>query len=198
MSLEKLIERIKNDATKKAKFIKKEAQKEAEAIIQQATDSSLAEKKKRFDEAKKKVQLQQEAALAKARLDARDLVLKSKRNILNKAFENAFIKVNKISSQDYENLLIQLLINNSKGTEQVLMANSLATKIVDKANQAMAKLGRAAQLKASEEKMKDKGLILIDEQGTRTDLTIKSLIDYHSQEMEQHVFDILSGKTSDE
>lgn len=196
MSLDKLLERIKKDAQSKAKEIENRAQKEADAAVLSVRNAANDEKESYLQNEEKRIKVEKEAVLAKARLDARDIILKSKRNMLNKVREEVLTKVSEMSGPEYENMLLKLLLNNCEGSEEVVMANSLADKIVDEANKKLSELGKTAQLKASEEKIMDNGLILIDEIGTRTDLTLKSVIDYHIQELEPEVFNILAGKVT--
>lgn len=192
MSLEKLTERIIGDAKKEAKKITEEAQKQASSIKTQATEQATAHKKYKLKETAGRVDDEKQAVLAKARLEARDLILENKQALLNRAFEKALEKINKLSATDYEQLVLNLLVKVSDGTEVVLMADSQTENIVRKANEKLASQGKISQLKASEHKIKDKGFVLIDKVGARTDFTFKTLIDYYRSAAEEEVFSILS------
>ncbi len=193
MSLDNLLDHINKNALKKAKIIEAQAQKEAEGIVEEVKKEATQNKKKRLDEAKKRAADSREAQLAKARLEAKSLVLKGKRQYLEKAFDLALNKLNKEKGEAYTSLIINLLVSNSAGNEEVLMTDSQAPIIVEQANSRLSKEGRPAELKPSKEKIKSPGFILVDEKGSKTNFTFKSLVDFYRDKLEKEVHLILVG-----
>jgi len=193
MSLDNLLDHINKNALKKAKEIEAQTQKEAEGIVEEAKKEATRDKKKRLEEAKKRAVDSKEAQLAKARLEAKNLVLIGKRQYLEKAFDLALNKLNKEKGEAYTSLIINLLVSNSVGNEEVLMTDSQAPIIVEQANSRLAKEGRPAELKPSKEKIESPGFILVDERGSKTDFTFESIVDFYKDKLEKEVHSILVG-----
>ena len=192
MSLEKLLERISKDASIKTKNIENTAKKDAEEIVSKAKNTAYAEKKRLSKEAKNNSALKRDSILARARLDARDMLLEKKRKVFEKGFDLASEKLNKISDASYEKFVLQLLLNKSVGNETVIIENSKGQALVDRANGLLAKAGKPAELKLSQKEFNERGFILVDAQNSTTDFTFRALIDFYRKDLEQEVFELIA------
>ena len=192
MSINKLTERIEKDASTEAEAIEKEAKKEAEAIAVEAKEQAKSIKEIAIKGAQREALYEQEALIAQANLKAKDMYLEVKRQTLDKAFELALKKLEKSSQEEYEKNVTKMLVSYSGGNEKVVMQGDEVEKIVEEANLLLAKKGREANLKASDEKISGRGFILIDGKGARRDFLFESVIDFYKEEFEQEVFMFLS------
>lgn len=131
MPLEKLLERIEEDARKEAKKIKKTAEIEAAEIIKKEETLNKEDKDEELLIAKTQAKARQEAIIASARLEAKNVQLEAKREILDKAFALALDELNSLDGAAYQETLSKLKAKYSTGKGNVVEAAEKGLMLIE-------------------------------------------------------------------
>ncbi len=115
--MEKLISRLKAETRAKVASIKREADKEAEAIIKEAKEKAKRIKAEILEKAKKKAEMERQRIIATARLNAKKEKAKLIDELFEEVVENAIAKLSKVRGQKRYAKLISELIK--KASEQI-------------------------------------------------------------------------------
>ncbi|HAW60063.1 MAG TPA: V-type ATP synthase subunit E, partial [Actinobacteria bacterium] len=105
MAFEDILNRILDDAKKKAREVEDEAKAEAQRIVEDAKKKAESIKAKLLEEAKSRTQEEGKRMLSLARLEARYLVLARKRAALDAAFEEALKRLTSLPDGEYGKLV---------------------------------------------------------------------------------------------
>lgn len=189
MTLENIIERIEEDAQIEAKKIVDQAREGAKSIVDDEKKLAKSRQDIRIEQAKEKAHLKLMAAIAQAKLEARNILLVTKREMIEKAYELSLEKINNLNNEDYEEALIGLIARNSNDGDMVIIGEG--QEIADKANQLFQSKCSSASLVIDSRQINKRGFILKDRQGSMTDFTFDNLINYNKDVLELDVFRML-------
>ncbi len=121
MAETKIIDAIIGDAKAEAEEILSSAGEEAKKTVECAKEAAQQRASKIADAAKAEGEEIVRRAMLVAKLEARKNSLASRRELLEKAFEDAFSELSRLEGQQYAELIARLVVNAAEtGTETVV------------------------------------------------------------------------------
>ena len=114
MSLEKIVEKVLNDARKEAAEISRESEKKAEEIRAAARKDASELAASLVEEAKRRAELEASRLVTQARLEGRIQLLRQKRELINRIVDEAFTRA------DIDERILKKEIISKHGTEEEL------------------------------------------------------------------------------
>jgi len=109
MAFQDIIETIKEEAEEKKKALVQEKEKNLSLLKQQYEAKIKAERKKILKNAEEKTNAKTIRAISRARKNARILILKKKREIMDKIYQTAFERIANLTSEEQRQILEKLL-----------------------------------------------------------------------------------------
>lgn len=121
--VEKLKERILEEARTQAEENLKRAQDEAADMIEAAQKDADVKRKETLDKAEKEALDVKKRLKAVAELEARKLRLKSKQEIVEEAFNKTIVKLNSLPDKEYEETISRMIVSSVEtGTEEIILS----------------------------------------------------------------------------
>lgn len=112
MSLDNIVDKILEDAASKREALVKEASLRADEISRAAQKDAAELRKKILDEATSRAELDMERTYIAKNLDIRKDILKKKRELMDRAFNEAFESLFKLADGKYLNILERMVLAN--------------------------------------------------------------------------------------
>jgi len=134
MTAEKIIERIKNDSEKEIKQIKKEADRQATSIINEAKKEAQQEAEKILADGKKQGENIQKLLVSKASQEAKRKTMTAREKIIEDCFTKAHHELSTIKELEYRKIVTKLIENGSKkldGKCNVIITRSYDREIAE-------------------------------------------------------------------
>ncbi len=123
MSLEKIIERIEQDAKGQAEDIKKKASSASEKIIQEANEQAEALKKSALEDAKNRAEQHKQRIISAANLEFRKEILAEKQNAIDEAFKEAMKLLVNMKDDEYKKIIKNMILSNVQtGDEEIILS----------------------------------------------------------------------------
>lgn len=123
MSLEKIIERIKQDAQVQVDELKDKASKEAGKILQNAGDEANSYKAQALENAKAEAQQRKQRLISSANLEFRKEILAEKQNAIDLAFQKAVNTLTQMNDEEYRQTIKKMLISSVQtGDEELVLS----------------------------------------------------------------------------
>lgn len=121
--IDKICEKIANQAQAECDSITERAKSEAEEILKGYRELADAEAIKVTERGRKAAEEREERLIGAARLDARKLHLKTKQELIDAAFEAALEKLTLLPEDEYISVLAKLAAESSiSGDEQIVLS----------------------------------------------------------------------------
>ncbi len=121
--IDKICEKIANQAQAECDSITERAKSEAEEILKGYRELADAEAIKVTERGRKAAEEREERLIGAARLDARKLHLKTKQELIDAAFETALEKLTLLPEDEYISVLAKLAAESSiSGDEQIVLS----------------------------------------------------------------------------
>lgn len=171
-NLEKILDKIKQDAASEASKITEEKKKLREKIIEEKTKQAQDEALKIIDDAKKVAAQRLSNAETKANREKRDIKLRAKNDVVEKVLDLALEKLKRISKEDY----LRFIKSHIKNLDVKDAAITLSEQYKDMDVSFL-------PYKKSDETVEDG--FLITKGNIVYDNSFKSLIEYNRNEYEQ-------------
>lgn len=194
--IEKLTERIAQDNDREVKALLADAQRQAAEIT--ASYQALAETE--YAEAIEKGKEDASDRVVRlggvAQLEARKLKLKTKQEMLEKAFTLAHEKLLALPEEQYAALLTKLAVSGSETGHEALIFSQTdrsryGKRVVIAANQMLEQAGRPAALTLSEESREFRGGLYIQDGNIENNCTFSAIIRILREQMAGEVAGIL-------
>lgn len=156
MSIEKITDKILEDAATQAASIIDQAKAKEKDILADADKLSKQQEDKILEDARKKAQDIAKRVLADARLGAKKEVLSMKQSLIDEAFDATIKAVEDLPNKDYQKL-IKCIINSliKKGRQEIIVAQGDKDKInstfIDEVNKDIKSKGSDVTLILSKE-----------------------------------------------
>lgn len=109
MTVEKIIQRIKDDATKESKKIIKEAEQQAKQLITRNKQDAEQEAQKIIADGKLESENTKKIMISKANQNIKQNILKAKEELIDECFNKAQQQLTKLSERDYKNMVTTLI-----------------------------------------------------------------------------------------
>lgn len=192
----KIKEKIFEDAKSEADTNLKQAKKEAEEIIESAEKDAEEKKQEILRKAKKDAELRRIRLIKANKLQSKKRKLEIKQNMINEAFSAAVDKLNELPVEDYENMLIDMIVKRvSTGKEEIILSEKdrerLGTKFTDKVNSILKSKGIDADLKLSGQNGNFNGGFILRSGNIDLNNTFEALIRMNREEIEKDVVSVL-------
>lgn len=200
MSAEKIVEKILSDARAEAQRVLESAHAQAAQIREQAQREAQRQRELILAQAQQEAQSRRRAQIAAATAEARNVVLESKRALLERAFKQAAERIAAMPMPDYKNWLLRLIVQAVEtGDEEVILSpadrQTLGEAFLKEANAQLAKHGKKGALRLSVETRDIGRGFILKGTNSETNVTMATLLRRAKDELEIEVAQMLFGKT---
>lgn len=156
MSLEKILERIQQDAQTEIDKIKSNADAVVDEIMKKAYADAEALKSKLLDEAKNEAEQHKQRIISIEKLDLRKALLDEKQKAIDSAFQKALEGLLKMDINRYRKLLMNMIISNvTTGDEEIILSKNdksrLGENFIKDINRQLVKIGKKGSLSLSKD-----------------------------------------------
>ncbi|GFP26835.1 V-type ATP synthase subunit E [Candidatus Hakubella thermalkaliphila] len=199
MSFEKIKEKIISDAQTKAEEILKEADELARSILDEAETEGNRRKKEIVSRALQRAEEEKKRIGAVARLESRNSILREKRKLVERVFDEATERFTRLPEDEYIDFCKKLLLKataSGKG-ELILSARDqerIGKRLVEEINRVLYQLGKDGGIELSDETRKIRGGFYLREEGSEVNATLEIFIDYNREKLEREVITLLGGE----
>ena len=198
MSVEKIVQRILEDARAEVQKILEEAEREAARI---AADSEVeADRVRRsvLKEAQEEAERRRQQVLAEARLKARQRVLAARRRAVDRVFEEALRRLQGLPPERYLEVLKRLILEGTEtGREEIVLSPEDRAKLPpsfpDEINEELRKRGKPGELKLSEEARALGGGVVLRGSRVEVNASFPALVEGARRQLEIEAAKILFG-----
>lgn len=196
-NLEKLTNKIVEEAQIEADRILNEAQKEKENQVASSEKKGEREKEAMLESAKREAELRRGRVVSNAKLKVRNDKLEAKRAVLNKTFENAIGKLESLSVEEKINFIKTTLKNISvNGDEEIILSKDVKAEFeknntIDELNKIIEEKGIKAGLKVSGDTRNLKGGFILVKNGIELNWSFKSIMDSLREDLEGELISML-------
>jgi len=194
--MDKITERILDDARQEAERILEDAQRRAEAIKKESESKAAAVRERLIREYETKASELKGRMISVAQLDMRKKVLEVKQEMIDKAFERCLANIMEMPPKEYRKLMEELLIASvQRGDEEVVFSrlddSRLGNDFLSGVNGRLTAMGRKGALKAAKEKGSFQGGFILRTGGVEINNTFESMLRIVREEIEPKVAEML-------
>ncbi|MGA1840589.1 MAG: V-type ATP synthase subunit E [bacterium] len=200
MSLEKIIEKINEEARQKIEQIMSDAQVQIEHIKKKSIEDSETMKEKILEQARQEARERERRMLQLANLSGRKEILSEKQKAINSVFTSALDRLAGLDPNKSRQMLRNMLLKVVKsGTEEIILS-ARDRKIIDndwleKVNRDLTKdRGLPGRLKIAGETRDIKGGFILKDGQVEINSSFEAILKYNQNELESRVATLLLGK----
>lgn len=176
-NLENLVQKILDDANKKASVIRDEAEKAKDEIVNSKLKEANEEKKRLLDRSVREANLAKERVISGAELEARNEVLFEKQKVIERVFKLAGERLANLDEDRYISFLTETLKGLQLTGEEVLVVPVHIRAKVKKLK---------LHNNVSEDETVESGF-LIKDKGIILNYTFDSLVEHYKEELETEI-----------
>ena len=195
MPLEKIIEKIEEEAREQAERILSEAKDREREIIASSQKKAETIKEGILKKAQEKEQKRKESILALAALEARKRVLEFKQSIVSQVYAQLLEDLVKLTTEDYQTWLENILLKNAAGDEEIITASSEKGKItkdfIQRINKKLTAAGKKGNLILSDKKRDFRGGVVLHRGKLEINYSFENLLKNSRDITESEVVKIL-------
>lgn len=189
---EKIRERILEEARKQAEANIQEAKKEAEKIIHSSEEEARKKQKQIIDRAFKEAAERKKRLIAVAELEGRKEKLKAKQDMIEEVFTKTIERLNSLSDEEYENILVDMIINSVRsGDEEIILSekdrNRLSYKFVENINNRLREKGLKGNIALSNQTRNINGGFILKKGDVEINNSFDAIIKMKRDELEEIV-----------
>jgi V/A-type H+-transporting ATPase subunit E len=198
MSVEKIAQRIFEDAREEAERLLEQARREAARIRAQGEEDANRVRASILAQAEAEVERLRREKLAEARLQAKRHVLAAKREAIDRVFAEALRRLQELPEGDYFKLLQALILEAAEtGDEELIFSPAdlelLPSGFLQEANEALKERGKAGALRLADETRELGGGVVLRGRRYEIDASLPTLIRSAREGLETAVAEILFG-----
>lgn len=154
--INKIKERILEEARLQAEETTKRAEKEASEILDSAKKDAEKKKNQIIEKAKLEAVEVKKRLKAVAELEARKQKLQAKQEVVEEAFKNTIKKLNTMPNDEYVSIITDLIVSSAQnGNEEIILSDkdkkSIPSDFEEKINQKLSSRGNAGKVTLSKE-----------------------------------------------
>lgn len=196
MPLEKLIERIMNDARERADAITEEAQRKREKVLGEADARAEELYQQEVSAARRSAEDERKRRVTIAALDARKSILEEKQALVQEVFDRAIQAVASMPREQYVDFVVRFLVSaaSDEGGEVILSPadrERLGEEVVSRANEELVGAGKTGGLVLSTEMRDIKGGFILKTEGLETNNSLDAIVGSRRDELEARVVEAL-------
>lgn len=189
-------EKILEEAREEKGNILQNAQVEAKSILDKYEQKAEELQQGIIERAKKTAEEKSRRILSMAQLESRKDFLQAKQHIIDRVFEKAKDKLQKMPDKDYQNLIGEMLIKSAiTGKEEIIISDDdkkrITQDLVAMVNDALKKQGKSGELKLSSKTRPMIGGFVLKSNNLEVNNTFDSLINMEREELETQIAKIL-------
>lgn len=190
MALADIIDRIASDAADEAERIVREAEDEAARIRERAQRDAEAHRAQVLDAARERAARERETRLAAARLAARDRALAARRALVEEVLGALVERIGSLPPAEYAALLGSALARTVRDGDEIALGSGDAA-LRDAVGAELASRAPGIEVRWREEPAPfERGALIVGE-GTRAEITPRSLVEERRGDLEVLVADVL-------
>jgi V/A-type H+-transporting ATPase subunit E len=194
--VEKIKERILEEARSQAESNIKRAQEEGSDIIASAKKDGDSKKAVILEKAKKEAQEVKKRLKSVAELEARKKKLQAKQEMVEEAFKKTLEKLIGLPDEEYEKIISQMLLNSvESGSEEIILSprdkKRLSPNFVEEINKKLVAKGIKGSLSLSKESRDINGGFVLKSGDIETNSSFEALIRAKREEIEPEVVKVL-------
>jgi V/A-type H+/Na+-transporting ATPase subunit E len=198
MSLEKIIERIKQDAQAQVDENKDKASKEADKILQNASNEANSYKAQALENAKAEAQQHKQRLISSANLEFRKEILAEKQKAIDLAFQEAVDTLTQMKDEEYRQTIKKMLISSVQiGDEELVISVRDKARINENflkdINKELVRLGKKGNLKISKDTYNILGGFILRKGNIEINNSFESLFKSFREDLESEVSKVLFG-----
>lgn len=195
-NLENLTSKIIEDANKEAEKLLSEAKKEENKILDEKIEKAHKAKEQIIENSKREAKTKAERIVSNTHLKIRNNKLEAKQQMINKVFNEAIIKLQDLSKDEYLNFIkSSILYLDIEGDEEIIMSANDKDKIgmnfIQTLNNQLKDKGKKGLLKVSNEDRNIKGGFILYKNGIEINNSFEALVDSLRDELEQEIIEAL-------
>ncbi|WBW96018.1 V-type ATP synthase subunit E [Oceanirhabdus sp. W0125-5] len=195
-NLEKLTNKIVEEAKIEADRIYKEAEEEKIKLISSMEKKGNKEKELILEKAKREADLRKERVISNAKLKIRNEKLEAKQGMLDKVFEKAVTELNLLDSERKIEFVKRILSEiNIAGDEEIILSNDIKEVFekehLEDINEKLKSNGKKGELKVCKEDRNLKGGFIITKNGIELNWSFQSIVENLREELECEILEIL-------
>jgi len=194
--IERIKERILEDANKKAQELKDKAHDEAKAISKEATKKAKNKKDEIIEIAKKEAAILKKRLIASAQIDGNKDKFNSKQGLVDEAFEKAISSLCKLPDLSYERVLIDIILQIAEiGDEEILLNDNdkkrIGEKFISNLNKDLKKKGLKGMTVLSKQAINISGGVVLKSGNIEINGSFEALLRMKKEYIEPEVYKIL-------
>jgi V/A-type H+-transporting ATPase subunit E len=196
MSLEKIIERIKQDAKDQAEEIKKNASDASDKMIEEAKKQAEQVKAQALEEAKNEAVIHKQRLISAANLDLRKDILTEKQKAIDSAFKESMDTLLNMKDDEYQKIMIKMIVPNVvAGNEEIILSERDKARLgkgsLDKINSEVSKAGKKGRLTISKDTYNILGGFVLKRGNIELNNSFESLFNSVREDLESEVSKVL-------
>ncbi len=202
MSLEKLLEKIEEDARAEAEEILARARQEAEETRKRGEEEALRAGQNILATFREKAEKERVRMISAARMEKRLAILAAKERILEETLASTIRAMENMPLKEYREWLKSMLVRHVvTGNEEVIPSSFdrelLQDGLLQEINQALGSMGKRGELRLSSEGAPFSRGVILRDGNIFTRLSVESLLREAREKNEEEILKALFGAGSD-
>jgi V/A-type H+/Na+-transporting ATPase subunit E len=191
MALADIVKRIAEDARREADDLVLAAERSADALREEAETRARYTHEQILTHGRAEVEAEAKTRLASARLAARDRLLAAKRDLVQRTFEGAVVRLESLPDEEYSALIAREIQAIARGGEQIVLGESDERRLSTYLPGALAGREVGTAIGGSTAAI-DKGALLLGER-MRVEVSVRALVDGRADQLTALIGGILFG-----
>jgi V/A-type H+-transporting ATPase subunit E len=197
MGVEEIVEKIINDAKKKAQKVKREAAKEARKIKAEVKEQTEKLKQDYLAQNLRIVQVEKGRILTQARLEQRNFILSKKQELLEKVFNLAQQKLSELPKQKKLQFLKKVILKASESGDEEIIFSPIDRELVNESflkslNKDLKKLKGQGRLRLSKESRSLSGGVILKKGNFEINASLENLLRELREKKESDIIRLLT------
>ena len=196
--IDRISQRILDDAQAKAAQIIEEARQRARSIKDKKTEEAEKNNQKIHKDNKAKAQERRQRMLGAAELEMRKEVLASKQQMIDEVMEKTKEAIMDMPRGEYGKIVSNMLLESAQGHEEVIFSvadeGRLDQSLIDEVNKMLKGQGKRGELKLAPERGEFDGGFILRSGGMEINNTFGAILRMNRNHLEARLAEILFGK----
>lgn len=194
--IERIKQKILQEAQNEKEKIIDEAKREAEAILQQGKIKCKEVEEQAVEKAEKQAEEERRKIISIARLEERKRLLDAKQKMIDQVFKKVEQDMASLDADVYNKLIYNMLIESAiTGDEEVIIcekdSDKITPELLSQVNKALKEQGKAGKLKLAKTKIPCLGGFILKSKDVQINNTFDALMKIQREDMEAEIAKIL-------
>ncbi len=194
--IERIKQKILQEAQNEKEKIIDEAKREAETILQQGKIKCKEVEEQAVEKAEKQAEEERRKIISIARLEERKRLLDAKQKMIDQVFKKVEQDMASLDADVYNKLIYNMLIESAiTGDEEVIIcekdSDKITPELLSQVNKALKEQGKAGELKLAKTKIPCLGGFILKSKDVQINNTFDALMKIQREDMEAEIAKIL-------